>query len=227
VRIERCSATSETTPKTVAVSPPWFGNASAVRRESSNVRRLANTQPRAAGVSPPWFGNRPCLQGTENHVRRTPTAQSGAAGVSPPGYGSRACDGDRSSSGHYVRHARSDGAPRLAYANRSRRRSWWTHANGCKCAAPFGTGESFHNHGWLTLIAPGARRRSAEKYRHSRCTNARSRERRASARRGTRNRTGNGDRFSWTGSDYVHQARSDGALRLAHASRSWCTASVR
>jgi hypothetical protein len=28
VRIERCSATSEPTPKTVAVSPPWFGDRS-------------------------------------------------------------------------------------------------------------------------------------------------------------------------------------------------------
>jgi hypothetical protein len=43
-----------TLPRAAGVSPPWFGNANAGQRESSNVRGLANTQPRAAGVSPPW-----------------------------------------------------------------------------------------------------------------------------------------------------------------------------
>jgi hypothetical protein len=42
-----------------------------------------------------------------------------AAGVSPPWFGSRTCNGDRSSWSDYVHHARSDGAPRLAYASRS------------------------------------------------------------------------------------------------------------
>jgi hypothetical protein len=96
-------------------------------------------------------------------VRYTNARFPGAAGVSPPWVGNRTCNGDRFSWGDYVDHARSDGTPRLAYANRSRRRFWWTHANRRKCAAPFCTGDSFHHHGWLTLIAPGARRRSAEK----------------------------------------------------------------
>jgi hypothetical protein len=79
-----------------------------------------------------------------------------AAVVSPPWYGNRTCNGDRFSRSDYVHHARSDGVPRLADANRSRRRSWWTHANRRKCAAPLCTGDSFHNHGWLTSAAPSA-----------------------------------------------------------------------
>jgi hypothetical protein len=68
------------------------------------------------------------------------------------------CNGDRFSGGgsDYVHHARSDGVPRLADANRSRCRSWWTHANRRKCVASLCTGDSFHNHGWLMLAAPGA-----------------------------------------------------------------------
>jgi hypothetical protein len=50
-------------------------------------------------------------------------------------------------------------------------------------------------------------------------------ERLASARRGSVNRTCNGERFSR--SDYIHHAGSDGAPRLAYASRSWCATSVR
>jgi hypothetical protein len=149
------------------------------------------TSARAAGVSPPWFGNRTgnterLLPNEDAHMPRgayAPRSCVGvrmsageiaifamhkrtftrAAGVSPPWLGNRTCNGDRFSWSDYVHHARSDGAPRLAYANRSRRRSWWTHANRRKCAAPLCTGDSFHNHGWLTPAAPGARRRFAEK----------------------------------------------------------------
>jgi hypothetical protein len=62
---------------------------------------------------------------------------AGAAGVSPPWFGNRTCDGDRSSSGDHVHHARSDGTPRLDYVSRSWCRSWRTHANRCGYVAPF------------------------------------------------------------------------------------------
>jgi hypothetical protein len=100
----------------------------------------------------------------------------------------RTCNGDRFSWSDYVHQARSDGTPRLAYANRSRRRSWWTHANGCKCAASLCTGDSFHHHGWLTPAAPGARRRSAENSDIRGAQTHVLQERRPSARRGVRNR---------------------------------------
>jgi hypothetical protein len=58
VRIERCSATSETTRKTVAVSPPWYGNGPRLQGTANNVRRTPTAASRAAGVSPPWFGSR-------------------------------------------------------------------------------------------------------------------------------------------------------------------------
>jgi hypothetical protein len=53
VRIERCSATSETTTKTGAVSPPWFGN-----RAGSTERFLPNEDarmPRGAYAPRSWW----------------------------------------------------------------------------------------------------------------------------------------------------------------------------
>jgi hypothetical protein len=52
-------------------------------------------------------------------------------------------------------HGRIVSQPRLAYASRSWCRHWWTHANPRKCAASLCTGDSFHNHRWLTSAAPG------------------------------------------------------------------------
>ncbi len=51
---------------------------------------------------------------------------------------------------------------------------------------PFATGSAYH--GWLTPAAPGCTTFVRSEKRHSRCTNARFQERRASARRGFRNR---------------------------------------
>jgi hypothetical protein len=79
-------------PGAAFVSPLWYGNENAVRRESSNVRGLANTQPRAAGVSPPWFGEPSAMPRKPRNVRRPCDAGTRAAGVSPPWVlGKRTC----------------------------------------------------------------------------------------------------------------------------------------
>jgi hypothetical protein len=142
------------------------------------------------------------------------------------GTGSRTCNGDRSSWSDYVHHARSDGTPRLAYANRSRRRSWWTHANRRKCAAPVCTGDSFHNHGWLTPAAPGGRMRIVAnvRWRLARAI-------RFTTTAGPRQPllvpllTGACESSQMCGG--ALHGRSVSQPRLAHASRSWCTTPVR
>jgi hypothetical protein len=143
------------------VSPPWYGN-----RTRSTERFLSNEDahmPRGA------YAPAPGGSAVRTFARQTATCAihersfTRAAGVSPPWYGNRTCNGDRFSWSDYIHQARSDGTPRLAYTRRSCCRSWWTHVNRRKCAAPLCTGESFHSHGWLTSAAPGARRRSAEK----------------------------------------------------------------
>jgi hypothetical protein len=40
--------------RAAGVSPPWFGEPSAVPRKPRNVRRPCDAGPRAAGVNPPW-----------------------------------------------------------------------------------------------------------------------------------------------------------------------------
>ncbi len=159
--------------RAAGVSPPWLGKrtcqyASAKSRESVNG---AITNPGAVAVANPRGLTRPALGGPAVRTFAGETATCAihersftrAATVSPPWIGSRTGNGDRFLWSDYVHQARSDGTPRLAYVSRSWCRSWWRHANRRKCAVALCTGDSFHNHGWLTPAALGARRRSAEK----------------------------------------------------------------
>jgi hypothetical protein len=127
-----------------------------LQRTPTDVWRRTTAEPRAAGVSPPWFGKGPRLQGEANNVRRTRTAESRAAGVSPPWVlGKRTCKSASAKS-------------------RGTAGSVLTNAGGVTAANPRGA----------YAPAPGAERRFAGEKRFLRCTNARSQERRASARRG-------------------------------------------
>jgi hypothetical protein len=68
------------------VSPPWWNRTCRTETHLQDgslcVRRI--TPPRAAGVSPPWFGNRAC-EDNSAHIRTRPShAAPRAAGVSPP-----------------------------------------------------------------------------------------------------------------------------------------------
>jgi hypothetical protein len=164
-----CAMHKRTSAGAAGVSPPWFGN-----RTRSTERLLPNEDahmPRGAYAPRSCIGVR-MTAGEIAICAMHKRTSARAAAVSPPWFGNRTCNGDRCSwsGSHYIHDARSDGTPRLAYASRPD----CTHANRRKCAAPLCTGDSFHNHGWLTPAAPGVRRRFAEKWRHSRCTNARS-----------------------------------------------------
>jgi hypothetical protein len=101
------------------VSPPWFGEPTAVPRKSNIVRRLANAQPGAAGVSPPWVGEPNIVQRESNIVRRLANAQPGAAGVSPPWFRFALATVIVFCGVITFRTAHSLTAPRLAYASRS------------------------------------------------------------------------------------------------------------
>jgi hypothetical protein len=171
------------------VSPPWFGNRSRLLAEANNFRPITSAEPTAANRQPAVV-RESCRQHRAFHAERG--CSHATWGLRPPllvvlrcghspakpqlvrytnarlqerrpsagrGTENPTCNGDRFSGSDYVHHARSDGTPRLAHASRS----WWTHANRRKCAAPFCSGDSFHNHGWLPSAAPGARRRSPEK----------------------------------------------------------------
>jgi hypothetical protein len=177
-------------PRAATVSPPPFSEPR-LRLPRDDFPRFTLTcglNPRGANAPRSWRRARRSLAGKITPFAMHKRMCTRAAGVSPPWYGNRTCNGDRFSWSDYVHHARSDGAPRLADANRCRRRSWWTHANGRKCAASLCTGESFHNHGCsrqpLLVHDVGPLKNNDI---HGAQTHV-SQERRASARRGTQNR---------------------------------------
>jgi hypothetical protein len=109
----------------------------------------------------------PSLPG--NHLfaaKQQSNSQSRAAGVSPP---------------WCVRRTAADDNRTMLAGSRTRNRERRDVSPPWRCNA-IATGSAYH--GWLTPAAPGCTTFVRNEKRHSRCTNARSQERRASARRG-------------------------------------------
>ncbi len=136
-----------------SVSPPWYGNRTGsterfLSNEDGHMPRGAYAPPLLVVLR---YGHLPTKLRLVRYTnarlqQRRPSARRGSVTlrahraegaifgqrrpphqdrrtVSPPWFGNRTCNGDRFSWSDYIHHARSDGAPRLPYANRSRRRS--------------------------------------------------------------------------------------------------------
>jgi hypothetical protein len=140
------------------LTPPALGCAVFVRRGNGDFcDAQMHVQPRAAGVSPPWFGHTIAVSGEANAVQRRANTHPGATFVSPPWLGKRICQ----------------------YASAKSRETAigaLTNAGAVAVVNPRGAN--------APRSSVGVRISAGEK-RFLRCTNARSQERRSSARRGS------------------------------------------
>jgi hypothetical protein len=81
-----------TCTRAAGVSPPWYGEPSAVPRKPHTVQRPCDAGTRAAGVSPPWYGEPNAVPQESRTVQRLCDTEPRAAGVSPPWVsGKRTC----------------------------------------------------------------------------------------------------------------------------------------
>jgi hypothetical protein len=184
-----------------------------LHNEANNVRRITTAESRAATVSPPWFGNR---AGSTERFLSNEDARMPRGADAP-----RSCVGVRMSAGEIaiLRCTNAHQQQRLVSARRGSAIAPATPSVCCRTRMLACHGRLTHP---LLIAARSFARGKPPVAMHKRTSRQ---ERRASARRGTGNRTCNGDRFSWSG--YIHHALSDGSPRLDYVSRSWCTTPVR